>query len=407
MQKKINNCLCCDSSNLVEHLNFGTQPLANSYHNSETVLDQFELKTNLCLNCFHLQLSISVDPDLLFKNYLYVSGTSHTLREYFKWFSYFVDEFNFESEKCNVLDIACNDGTQLNYFKALGYNTYGIDPAKNLFELSSVNHEIYCGYLDDEISYNWSNKFKFIIAQNVFAHTSDPLGFLNLSYNMLSTNGYLFIQTSQSDMILNGEFDTIYHEHISFFNSYSMFCLVNRTNFNFVDIIKSPIHGSSYIFVLKKSEKKYQLAPRTENFINYEKWKGLQNSNTYFNHAKTSINIIEEFTKEIEKYKLLGFKVIGYGAAAKGNTLLNAANVSLDVIIDDNELKWNLLCPGHNTKIISPNDINQFYGKDILFIPLAWNFYAEIIQKISKHIPNFKQFIALQYFPNVSINSIK
>lgn len=250
---KLDKCLCCDSSELVTHLDLKTQPLANSYRKKNEILDEFELKTNLCTECYHLQLSIAVNPDLLFKNYLYVSGTSHTLRNYFNWFSDYVFELVDFKSNLKVLDIACNDGTQLDYLKEKGFETYGIDPAENLFPISSKNHTIYCGYLDPFISDKWENKFDVIIAQNVFAHNANPFDFLIKIKKMLATNGIVLIQTSQSEMILKNEFDTIYHEHISFFNSNSMLSLSKRANINLIDIIKTPVHGSSYVFVFKSN----------------------------------------------------------------------------------------------------------------------------------------------------------
>ena len=144
---KKNECICCANTNLTQILNLGEQPLANSYHSDGETLPKYPLNLNLCTKCYHLQLSHIVNPDLLFRNYLYVSGTSDTLREYFDWFVNFVNEYR-GSISGSVLDIACNDGTQLDYFKNKGWDTYGIDPSENLYPVSSNNHNIICGYFD-------------------------------------------------------------------------------------------------------------------------------------------------------------------------------------------------------------------------------------------------------------------
>jgi hypothetical protein len=160
--KKIKKCICCGSSNLNMLLNLNNQPLANSYHNNTKKLEEYPLGVNLCGDCFHIQLTDVVNPDLLFKDYLYVSGTSETLRENFEWFSDFVLEYNPKSD--NVLDIACNDGSQLDCFKSKGIETYGIDPAENLYELSSKNHNIICDYFNENSYYqvfdNISSQFR-------------------------------------------------------------------------------------------------------------------------------------------------------------------------------------------------------------------------------------------------------
>ena len=143
---EINECRVCSSSNLQEVLDLNEQPLANSYHKGES-LESFPLKINVCEECHHVQLSVVVNPDLMFKEYLYVSGTSKTLHEYFENFVSLCEEY--VDSKGNVLDIACNDGTQLDKFKARGWKTFGVDPAVNLHPLSSKQHSIECDYWDE------------------------------------------------------------------------------------------------------------------------------------------------------------------------------------------------------------------------------------------------------------------
>lgn len=402
--KKLNKCLCCNSEDLITHLDLSAQPLANSYREKKEKLDTYELKTNLCTNCFHLQLSIAVDPDLLFKNYLYVSGTSVTLHSYFKWFANYIFEQADYNSGLKILDIACNDGTQLDYLKDKGFLTFGIDPAENLYPISSKNHNVYLGYLDSYISTKWEGEFDFIIAQNVFAHNSNPFGFLKKMKKMLKPNGLIFIQTSQSEMILKNEFDTIYHEHISFFNTKSMSHLANRVGIGLCDVFKTSIHGSSYIFILKNNS---QLTEKSKNMLNYEEWNGLYKTGNYLIHANKSNSIIFDFKSTIEEFRGLGYIIIGYGAAAKGNTLLNAAKINLDIIIDDNNLKWNLYTPGSNTPIGGHQDLLQYYNKNILLIPLAWNFYSEIMSKMEKHLVFFNKVVSYKYFPFKELEKIK
>lgn len=216
--KELKECLCCGNSDVRTILDLGNQPLANTYHTGED-LDVYPLKLNLCQNCWHLQLSHAVNPDLMFKNYLYVSGTSNTLREYFDKFVDITLSYNKDAK--TVLDIACNDGTQLDSYKRIGIKTYGIDPAENLHTISKEKgHDIVLDYFNIESVKKFGNKkFDIITAQNVFAHNTYPLEFLKICKGILNDDGHIFIQTSQANMVLNNEFDTIYHEHISFFNT--------------------------------------------------------------------------------------------------------------------------------------------------------------------------------------------
>jgi len=391
------DCICCGSNSLKELLNLNDQPLANSYHNNSEDLKKFPLKLNLCTNCYHLQLSHIVNPDIMFKDYLYVSGTTKTLRDYFDWFAEYVSTSN---KSGHVLDIACNDGSQLDSFKKLGWKTTGIDPAKNLFKLSSKNHKVICDYFKGKSQFD--NKFDIIVAQNVFAHNENALKFLNDCSDILTSEGKVYIQTSQSELVVSNQFDTVYHEHISFFNINSMNELAKRSNLKLVDVLKTPIHGISYIFVFQKKTSDFQ-SKWVDNLINVEKERGLCKLQTYDYYKHNVENIIMDYNHTINNYRKSGYEIIGYGAAAKGMTFLNYANVYPDVIIDDNPLKQGLYTPGGNTPIRSIEYIEDLpESKKVLFVPLAWNFYKEIRQKI-KNVRDNSNDKFLIYFPNVRI----
>ena len=396
MYKEKLNCICCNSVNLIQVLDLKDQPLANSYHTIDERLDKFPLKLNLCNNCYHLQLSHIVNPDLLFKNYLYVSGTTKTLLSYFDWFASYVKEYSPDSE--TILEIACNDGSQLNSFKKLEYKTYGIDPAQNLHHISSKNHNVVCDYFDKK--HFDGREFDIVVGQNVFAHNENAKKFLDDCYELMRDQSYLFIQTSQAEMIKHNQFDTIYHEHISFFNINSFNELVKRTKFHLVDVIKTPVHGTSYLFVLSKLNKRPFLI---NNLIELERSYGLLNNKIYQQYESNVNGIVNEFKKVITDHRANEYKIIGYGAAAKGNTFLNFADVKLDCIIDDNKLKQGLYTPGTNIEITSIDILNKYKDYDkILFIPLAWNFFDEIKARIVKVRDNTND-LYLRYFPEITI----
>jgi len=399
--KQLNECLCCGSEKLKLVLDLNEQPLANSFKKTaEETEPYFPLRLNICEDCTHLQLSHAVNPDLLFKNYLYVSGTSQTLRDYFDWFAQRTQEY-FENKPTTVLDIACNDGSQLNSFKALGLTTYGIDPATNLHELSSKNHEVVCDYFKEKYVYHFKmKKLDIITAQNVFAHNDYPLDFLKMCREIMHDTTRLFIQTSQADMIKNNEFDTIYHEHLSFFNSSSMMALAERAGLHVIDIQKTPIHGNSYMFVFSKN-------PGARLSVQYqldqEREEGLQDLNTYLAYADRCHTIVEDLNDMISDYRDLGYVVAGYGAAAKGNTLINFGNIHLDYIIDDNPMKQGLFAPGSNIPVVSIDVLEEYRERKIAFVPLAWNFFAEISKKIKSN-RDVEGDVFIRYFPTISVN---
>ena len=380
---EIKKCLACGSVDLIPVLDLNDQPLANSYKKSKDEPEtSYPLKINRCEHCYHVQLTHVVNPDLIYKNYLYVSGTTKTYVDYMGWYADFVcEQFNVFPQ--SVLDIGCNDGSQLDKFKSRGLKTFGVDPAENLFELSSKNHNVTCGYFDEK----YSQPVDIITIQNAFAHNPNPLELLKNCKKNLNIDGLIFIQTSQADMILNDEFDTIYHEHISFYNIKSMMFLCNRAGLNLIDVVKTPIHGTSYIFIISAD----MSAPANiKNLIDIETNAGLYDKETYTRYSKNCIDMVEKFREVVEEHRTNGYKIVGYGAPAKGNTFLNFAKVPLDMIIDDNPMKQGLYTPGSSIGIVGSEVLKSFEEHDrILFIPLAWNFFKEIRERIIKQRNNF------------------
>jgi SAM-dependent methyltransferase len=397
--KELTECLCCGSKSLSMTLDLGTQPMANSFLDSEEQEElTFPLKLNLCRDCFHLQLSHAVDPDLLFRNYLYVSGTSQTLKDYFDWFANLAVDY-YQGTPKTVLDIACNDGTQLDSFKKAGFTTYGIDPATNLHPLSSANHEVVLDYFTDEYVEHYKAKNLDIInAQNVFAHNSYPLEFLKQCKEIMHDNTVLFIQTSQANMVENNEFDTIYHEHLSFFCANSMNELAKRAGLYLIDVAKTPIHGTSYLFVFSKTPRDNKV----EDILLAERNAGLQTPATYIEYARKAEQVVVDLERTIAEYRAAGFVIAGYGAAAKGMTLVNFGDIHLDFIIDDNPLKQGKFTPGTHDPVVSIDVLKECEDLKVAFIPLAWNFFTEIKTRI-KAVRDREGDVFVRYFPTISI----
>ena len=397
--KELDSCLCCGSDKLKLTLDFNEQPMANSFIDDPDDPElTFPLRLNLCEDCTHLQLSHAVNPDLLFKHYLYVSGTSKTLKEYFDWFVTYAESF-FVDKPTTVLDIACNDGTQLDSFKAKGFKTYGVDPAENLYELSSKNHEVICDYFTDaHVDTLKAKNIDIINAQNVFAHNSYPVKFLQQCRDIMHDDSLLFVQTSQANMVQENQFDTIYHEHLSFFNANSMNELAKRAGLHLINVEKTPIHGTSYVFVFKK-----QTAPgNIKDVLRLERGHALQDLQTYEIYAQKCYGVLEQLQEAIKEYRV-NYRIVGYGAAAKGMTLINAGNLYFDCVIDDNPMKQGKYCPGSHIPVVSIDELDKYEDESIVFIPLAWNFFDEISSKIKAKRDNANDKF-LRYFPKVTVD---
>lgn len=398
--KELTECLCCGSKQLELTLDLGVQPMANSFTKTEDEAElTFPLVLNRCTECSHLQLSHAVNPDLLFRNYLYVSGTSQTLKDYFDWFANYSLDFSSEKPK-SVLDIACNDGTQLDSFKRIGLTTYGVDPATNLHPISSKNHEVILDYFTAEhVEGLRAKNIDIINAQNVFAHNSYPLEFLQQCKEIMHDSSVLFIQTSQADMVKNNEFDTIYHEHLSFFCANSMNELAKRAGLNLIDITKTPIHGNSYVFVFSKHP---ATDGKVEAVLAEERALGLQDPQTYIEYAEKAKQVVVDLKQTIAEYRSKGYVVAGYGAAAKGMTLINFGAIDLDFVIDDNPMKQGLFCPGVHTPVVAIDILAECEDLNVAFVPLAWNFFTEISNRI-KAKRNKEGDVFIRYFPTIKV----
>ena len=280
MYSQLSKCIACGSEELIPVLDLGKQPLANSYKKDEhEKQEEYPLAINRCAHCYHVQLTHQVDPELMFRDYAYVSGTAQTQLDYFDWFvDRIIREYGISPK--TVLDIGCNDGSFLNAWSGAGVQTYGVDPARNLYALSSKNHKVHCGFFTGR-EYQ-GVMFDIITCMNAFAHNANQLELLINAKKRMSDNGLMFCTTSQADMILNGEFDTIYHEHLSFYNIKSAAALCERAGLNLIDVWRHPIHGSSYIFVISKSKSNVQ---HLTNLIDEEAVKGLYDPSTYTKYA--------------------------------------------------------------------------------------------------------------------------
>lgn len=400
--KRLIACLACGGSQLEPYLDLGDQPLANSYHDGTEVLAAFPLGISVCRDCWHTQLSVAVDPDLMFKNYLYVSGTTQTLRQYFEDFVVRVEHDLPATRPLRVLDIASNDGSLLAKFKARGHLVQGVDPAENLRPLSEANGvPTLVGYWNDVALARLNETYDVIVAMNVLAHITYPAEFLQLCRRALRPGGRIYIQTSQAMMVRNGEFDTVYHEHHSFFSVSSFLALAARAGLRVLDIEHAPVHGMSYLVQLTPDGAG---APQqVDGFAlgaSEREW-GYYDQATYHRFAARAHMTRDKVRELIDWSRAAGYQIGGYGAAAKGMTFLNFAGLNLDYIIDDNPLKVGLLTPGRNIPIVGPDYLDTTDAKT-LFVILAWNFYEEIMRRIRDRKHDMSDSF-LTYFPRVNL----
>ena len=400
----IKSCLCCDKD--VDMLmDLGEQPLANNFHDKNGEQhDVYPLRLMFCKNCYHCQLSHSVNPSILFKNYKYVSGTTKTGLIFFRQNAEYIIKYK-NILRGKVLDIACNDGSQLDFFKEFGWETYGVDPAENICPIAALKgHHIICDFWNEKVALQLP-VMDVIVAQNVFAHTQHVNDFLKNCKHVMNEKTSLFIQTSQKNMIINGEFDTTYHEHISFFNTRSMNELTRRNGLTLNRVCENEIHGGSYIFEIKlgKDDAIYNV----DTCMQEEENAGLYKDSTYHQFNNNAVNCVQNLKAKILEYERNGYKCVGFGAAAKGQTVLCYGDISLDYIIDENPLKIGQYSPKMNIPIVNLEYFQHEKHDNYLIVILAWNFATEIKQKIEKIKGNKKIVIIEKYFPDIIITDLR
>ena len=405
--RPLRRCLACDGAILRTVLSLGDQALANSFRTPADPEPEhtFPLRLNLCPHCFHGQLSGAVDPNLLYRHYLYVSGTTDTLRDYF---AAFADRLpHLAPGARSVLELACNDGTLLRVLRDRGYSVAGVDPAENLHALTqAAGLDVRCAYWTPAEALAAGRQFDVLVAMNVLAHGADPLGFLLACRHALAPGGRLFVQTSQAFMIDRGEFDTIYHEHHSFFSTRSMMALAGRAGLRVVAAEHVPVHGTSLLFTLAAADEA-AADPSVAAMLDAEASRGLYNLATYDRFAATALAVRDQLAAVVRDHAARGFRVLGYGAAAKGNTFLQFAHPALaggvQAVIDDNRLKQGRTLPGTGLPVLPPAALADIPGP-VLHVVTAWNFRDEIVRRIRAVRPASgaeDRFVA--YFPQVDV----
>ena len=383
----VNRCRACGTSGLYSYLDLGKPPLANSYLNkADLALKEFteELRLQLCSRCGLSQLTKVVHPDRMFRHYLYVSSTSATMRKHFGELALSAVTVAGAVPGDLAIDIASNDGCLLNAFEKLGLKIRGVDPAKNLAKeanargLKTLN--AYWSLATAKTLVAESGKAKVITATNVFAHAHDLKGFIAGVRFALAPAGVFIVECPYlPDFIKRCEFDTSYHEHLSYFGATPLKTLMERNGMAVFDIERfADIHGGTIrVYCSLKGARKPR--PTVSEYLAREKKFGIRERRRYDGFArriqanrKALIGLVDGLVRGKKK-------IWAYGAGAKGNTLVNFFGLdsdSIPAVIDDNPKKWGLYTPGGRMRVVSVNALKK-EKVDVLLL-LAWNFEKEI-----------------------------
>ena len=394
-------CIVCSSDDVQEFLGLGCMALANSFLTKEELSKpepKYPLRVGFCHNCSHVQLMEHVPPSAMFENYLYISSMSDTLKAHLYDLARVVTENYHLGPDDLVIDIGSNDGTLLSGFKRYGVKTLGVDPARNLAELASkVGVETYTAFFDSEtaaqIAERWG-KASAITATNTFPHIPDLEDFVRGIDTVLATNGVFVIEMHYLvDLLEQGAFDTIYHEHVSYWALGPMVYLFNKYGMHVVDVERLPLHhGQLRVFVHRKGHGEVQ--PSVAEILEMERSRGIDQFETYEHLAQSAARIKRDLHRTIKDLLAQGRRVVGYGAPAKASTLLGFLDIGpgmIEYIADRSPLKQGRYTPGMHIPIVAPKRLLEDQPDYVLL--LAWNFSEEIMEQQEEYRRQGGKFI--------------
>ncbi len=412
MFKTNTRCRICKSPELQQFLSLGKMPPANSFLTLDQLTEPemtFPLDVCLCNNCALVQLQDVVDPEMMFKNYLYASSTSGSFRAHFQSFAEHVyHRFHLDSQSL-VIDVGSNDGILLKPFKELGARVLGVDPAENLakqaMEAGIDTLPIFFGIKAAHIIAETRGKAHIVTANNVFAHVDDLDSFVRAVRAVLREDGvFIFEVPYLADLLAKNLFDTIYHEHLSYFSLRPLLYQFQKQEMQILDVQKVDSHGGS-LRVFVRNQTSGEIAESVQKFLSLEEELRIYSLETWQSFSDRVQQNREKFRNLMRELKSAGKRIAGYGAPAKGNTLLNyfgITNKELEYIADDSPLKQNLFTPGSHIPVSSPDRLSVDRPDYVLI--LAWNFADSIMGRLSSFRNSGGKFILPVPSPEVIAN---
>jgi cyclopropane fatty-acyl-phospholipid synthase-like methyltransferase len=400
-RNNLGKCLLCDEAQVQEFLDLGRTALANKFLSKEelsTPEPKYPLKVGFCHGCGHVQLMELVPPEAMFDHYLYVSSASDTLKSHLWDLSDDILKRYQLGAGDLVIDIGCNDATLLHGFKRYGVRTLGVDPARNLAELTSENGiERFTALFNSEtakhIVSRWG-KASIITATNTFPHIQKLPDFVDGIKTVLKPGGAFVIEMHYLlDLIEQVAFDTVYHEHVSYWALGPMKQLFESNGMTVVDAERVPLHhGQLRVQVQRQGEG--QVRPGVAEILALEKAAGLDRFETYERFAERALNIKKDLHETLAGFARKGQRVAGYGAPAKGNTLLGFLEIGpelLPYIVDRSLLKQGLYTPGTHIPVVAPERLLTDQPDYVLL--LAWNFVDEVLAQQTEYLKRGGRFM--------------
>lgn len=394
MYRDHSTCRACGSLLVDDVFSLGIQPLANDFHKPGQSRNGFApLKIYLCDHCSLAQLSVVVDPDTLYGHYSYVTSTSETMKRHFESLR---KDIEAEAKFFSVVEIGSNDGALLEYLGTKwGTACIGVDPAANLAEIAAKRGVRNIVSVWDEDAAKDALRILggvyIVIARHVFAHTDNWKDFMRCIELVSNPETVVCIECPYAgDMLEKYEWDTIYHEHLSYVTVKSIDRLLSGTAFHLHKIIRYPVHGGSFLFMLRHNDH------GSIRDISVDELIGSENidSQAWKAFATQSSWQMMQLSEYVRKLVDDGKTVVGFGASAKCTVAVNACGFTrehLRFITDTTPQKQGCYCPGTSIPIVPQSDL--LAHQPDYAVCFAWNYREEILKSQEEYRKRGGKFI--------------
>jgi SAM-dependent methyltransferase len=380
-------------------IDLGEQPWCNNFLRPQDVGDEprYPLRVAFCRACGTAQLDFTVPKEVMFAEHTYLSGTTKSLSTHFESMARAVDKRFFGAgRKGRVLDIGSNDGTQLRHYQALGFEVLGVESAATPARLAEeAGVPTVRTFFNEAALPLLGGAFDVINASGVFFHLEELHSVTSAVQRALKSDGVFVVQfLYMPQIIANGAFDQIYHEHLLYYNLTTLNTLLTRHGLEIFDAMLTPIHGGQMVaFCAHRGAR--PITPALADLLADEERSGANTEGVYLAFADRIRRIREENLAYLESARKAGKRTLGLGAPAKGNTLLNYFGVDtryLEALVERNHLRRGLVSPGMHIPVIMEEDVGP--RPDGYYV-LAWNYRREILERHAADVAAGTEF----YFP--------